>query len=174
MDREETKQMLKILSIAYPKAYQGYSAQKQIETVDFYHVLFGEYDTGVVVSALYNYVKSNQYPPTPAGIQAQIDILVSTGDTAIELWNVLHKAITNGFYGYREEFEKLPKPCKTWLGVPEQLRELAQMDEATVNGVTRGQFLKTIKDVTDRERAKENIPQSLADKLNGAHKLLDE
>ena len=153
MNREETKQMLKILSVAYPRTYAGYSEQQKTETVDLYFALFGKCETEIVVSALCNYVKSNQYPPTPAGIQAQIDLILSTDDSAIELWNTLAKAVRNGYYGYEEEYNKLPEVCQKWLHCPEQLKELAVVDFSTLNSVIRGQFLKTIGEIQKKEKA---------------------
>ena len=157
MEREETKQLLKILPVAYPDYYSKFTSQQKTETVNLYYDLFGKYETVIVVPALYNYIKTNVYPPKPAGIQEQIDLLMPNSETSVELWNMLLKAVSNGYYGYEEEYNKLPEVCQKWLHCPEQLKELAVIDISTLNSVIRGQFLKTIGEIQKKENAKRGM-----------------
>ena len=172
MKINETNQMMIVLETAYPQSYKGMSPTQAENTVVFFHSFFKDYEIELVVQALKNYIKSNKYSRCEpgamvAGIQEQIDLIMSTDDTAIELWNAVSRAARNGLYGYQEEFDRLPQVCKTWLRVPEQLREFAMMDSDILDSVVKGQFLKTIKEVKDREKAKDGLPKSVVDMLKG-------
>ncbi|MDD4565527.1 MAG: replicative helicase loader/inhibitor [Eubacteriales bacterium] len=159
MRLEETQALLDILKKAYPSAaaYKLTTKEEIKETIVFYHGFFGVYETPIVVAALRNYIKKNQYPPTIAGLQEQIDLLLNTEDTDSELWNQLSKACKNGLYGSDEEYNKLPPECQRWLGSPNTLRELAMVDTDTFNTVVRGQFLKTIGQIKSSEQVQKTL-----------------
>jgi len=160
MEKEETKQLMTILQIAYPSHYRNMSIEEKKQTLILYHDIFNEIPAELIVQALKNYTKVNQYPPTIAGLQEQIDMLISK-ETLGELWNVLKKAICRSGYNYVEEFNKLPPLCQKWAGSPITLHELSQVDIDNLNTVTRGQFLKTIGSIKQREEAQAMIPDSL-------------
>lgn len=161
MLKEDTNKLMKTLSTAYPDKYDRFTDKKKAETMSLYFKIFGSYPTEIVVLALSNYIKENQYPPTIAGLQEQIDLLLNTEDTDSELWNRVAKATANSLWNGQEEFNKLPPECQKWLGSPAQLKELGMIDSATLNTVVRGQFLKTIKDIKAREKAQQSLPQEV-------------
>jgi hypothetical protein len=158
MKIQETQKLLDILKVSYPTTYKAMEKKEASDTIKLYHDFFGEYETPIVVAALRNYIKKNQYPPTIAGLQEQIDLLLNAEDTDSELWNRLSKACKNGLYGSDEEYNKLPPECKRWVGSPNALRELAMVDTDTFNTVVRGQFLKTIGQIKNSERVQKALP----------------
>jgi hypothetical protein len=159
MLREETNQLMKILSVTYPNTYKDFTDAQKVETMQVYFDFFGEYPTPVVVQSLRNYIKKNQYPPTIAGLQEQIELLLNKGDTNIELWNAILKAASSCLWNLQEQYNKLPKPCQIWLRDAEGLKNLAMIDTETLNTVTRGQFLKTIGEISEREEAQDALPE---------------
>lgn len=171
MQREDIVKVLFLLETAYPNSYKSMSNEQKKMQIDFYLEMFGEYEAPIVVVALKNYIKKNQYPPTVAGLTEQITLL-TTQDTDSELWNLIAKACRNGYYNSLEEFNKLPKECQLFLGNPASLRELSQIDVGTLNTVTRGQFLKSVAEIRKRENAQQGIPQELKERLNGGLKCL--
>lgn len=167
MNREETKKVLKILSTAYPRYFADMSKEDKIDQINLYQDMFGECPVEVVIVALKNYIKANEYPPSIAGLQKQIGLLEPKQDDAVELWNILCKACSRGSIFTQKEFNELPAPIKAWCGDIAQIRELSQMDAATFNSVTRGQFLKTIPVIVERQKAQAALPESARKLLEG-------
>jgi hypothetical protein len=160
MLKEETKQLLTILEVAYPSNYRNLNPEERRNTLVTYYDMFAEYPTELIVMALKNYIKVNQYPPTIAGLREQVEMLLDK-DTPVELWNKVKKAITRSAYNSVEEFAKLPPVCQKWVGNHMTLKELSQTDIDTLDTVTRGQFLKTIGSIQQRTEAQAALPESL-------------
>lgn len=166
MDREETKKVLKVLSVAYPKYFANMSKGDMVDHINLYLAMFGDYPAEIVVTALNNYIRHNEYPPSVAGLQRQIDLLKPQQDSAVDLWNVLVKACSRGSVMTQEEFNRLPEPIKAWCGDLAQIRELSQIGAATVNSVIRGQFLKTVPVIIERQKAQKLLPENVKLLLN--------
>ena len=166
MRKEDTQQLLQILGTAYPSTYRTMDAEQKKQTLSLYYELFREVPAEIVVFALKNYIKANEYPPTPAGLQRQIDLL-SNNTTPAELWTLLDKAIGKSAYNYVEEFNKLPEVIQLWLGEPTTLHNLSQQKIEDVQTATRGQFLKSIEAVQDRKKARDSIPENVKQLLSG-------
>ena len=99
--------------------------------------------------------------------------LAATGDkTDEELWQLLREAVSDGYYGYKEQYAKLPEEVQRYLGDPSTLRELSQMDTNTFNTVTHGQFLKQIGIIRDRVRFDLETPPELKDLLASTTKRI--
>ena len=157
MNREETKQVLKVLSTAYPRYFADMTKADKIDQINLYMDMFGEYPTQIVIAALHSYIRHNEYPPSIAGLQKQIDLLIHKDDK-MELWNTLAAACSRGTRMTAEEFETLPESIREWAGDVGQIKELALMDSVTFNSVIRGQFLKTIPQIIERQEAKRKLP----------------
>ena len=157
MEKSETKMLLEILKTAYPKTYQNITEEQARNMLSLYFDMFKEYETEIVVVALKNYIKVNEYPPSIAGLQKQIDLLTHKYDK-MELWNTLAAACSRGTRMTAEEFETLPESIREWAGDVGQIKELALMDSVTFNSVIRGQFLKTIPQIIERQEAKRKLP----------------
>lgn len=103
-------------------------------------------------------------PPDIAAVKAKIKSIVSAAQnepTDEELWHALKRAVSNGYYGSKQEYDKLPPVLQRWCGSPSALREMACLDSDTFNTVTRGQFLKQIKIVKEREEYRERMPAEI-------------
>lgn len=157
MNREETKQVLKVLSTAYPRYFADMTKADKIDQINLYMDMFGEYPTQIVIAALHSYIRHNEYPPSIAGLQKQINLLTHKDDK-MELWNTLAAACSRGTRMTAEEFETLPESIREWAGDVGQIKELALMDSVTFNSVIRGQFLKTIPQIIERQEAKRKLP----------------
>lgn len=164
MKKSDTAKILQILQTAYPHIYKSGTTEQTEATIDLYYSIFGEYPLELVLSALKNYIRTNDNYPSIAGIQKQIDIL-SGKQTPAELWTILEKAISRSAYNYVCEFEKLPDSIKAWLGEPVTLHKLGQQDIQTTQGVTRGQFLKTIESITAKQKALDSLPNEIKNEI---------
>lgn len=155
MKKEETKQLLEILKVAYPRNYANITQQSAREILSLYYDVFKDVPTETVVMALKNYIKANKYPPSIAGLWEQVELLTDT-NTAEKLWNAIEKAVRNSTYNSKEEFNKLPEECKQFIGSAKALKELGHMDGGTLNTATKGQFIRTVGDIKRRTKARED------------------
>lgn len=166
MTKDETRVLLSLLETNYIKHFQNLTDDERRNTLRLWHRYFEKYSKDIVGVALDNYMIRNEYPPTIAGLQRQIDLLSNEGESDVELWNRIHRACQNAMYHSEEEFNRLPLTCQKWLGRPEQLVQFARIDPATLNTVTRGQFLKSIKEIKETMTARESLPQELRNKID--------
>lgn len=160
MREDDIKQLLTILKLNYPATYRDMSIGDRRALVKLWMDAFGGLDVQIVGQALKNYIKANKYPPTIAGLQEQIDLLIGSDNTD-ELWRLMMKAVRNSGRDAKGEFEALPQECKEFVGSPAELRTLGNTDLSTVNTVTRGQFYSRIKTIKERRKAQEQLPESV-------------
>ena len=154
MTRDEVRAMMKYFDSAYRHFYEGANPSEVLEV--WFGAFKGE-DKDIVARACANYVKHNQYPPTIAGVFEQMN-LMKEKETDTDLWALIEKAARNGTYGAVEEFEKLPPECQSFVGSPAALKDLAQVDTGTMNTVVKGQFLKRVGDIKERQEVQKGLP----------------
>nr|DAK57301.1 MAG TPA: replisome organizer [Caudoviricetes sp.] len=167
MNRTEIKALLQILSTAFPTHYKKLSVEEMKAQVSLYEMMFADDDGQIVTVALKNYIAKEKYPPTIAGLRAEIDLITKGDDKVNELWGELGKAVRQGMYYTQEEFDSLPKALRVWLKDRNQLKELCMLSPETFQTVTRGQFFKTMSAVVEREQAIAMLPAEVKDKLKG-------
>ncbi len=155
MNKSETASMLILLKQAYPAFYSKMTKSDFEGTVNLWCEMFANEDIAFVKLALKSLIATHSgYPPDIAAIKGKIcEIAAETsGEPSDEkLWQLLRKAIGNGLYGSKEEFDALPEILQMYLGHPSALTELAMIDSKTLNTVNHGQFLKQIKSIRERK-----------------------
>ncbi len=176
MTRAEVIASLKILKVAYPAFYSRMTRSSAEDTIAVWCEMFRDEDVDVMKLALYKIIEEHtNFPPTIADIKTKIKEMriAATGEkTDEELWQTLKSAVSDGYYGYKEQYAKLPEEVKRYLGSPSTLRELSQLDTGTFNTVTHGQFLKQIGIIRDRVRFDLETPTEIKNLLASmAHKL---
>ena len=80
---------------------------------------------------------------------------------------MVSKALHNGIYGYKDEFDKLPPTVQAAVGRAEQLREWAVMDIGEVESVVASNFMRSFKTIQKRERETAMIPPDVRELLTG-------
>ena len=154
MTREETKKMILYLHMAY----RDFCGDKDLTSVvNIWHDAFKDYDVKVVEIAAKNYVKTNEFAPTIAGVMKQIRQISKT-ETETDLWALIQKAASNGIYNSAEEFEKLPPECQSFVGSADARKELSQIDMATMETVVKGQFLKRVEAIQSHQEVQKGLP----------------
>lgn len=176
MTRAEVIASLKILKVAYPAFYSRMSRSSAEDTIAVWCEMFRDEDINVMKLALYKVIEEHtNFPPTIADIKTKIREMrvAATGEkTDEELWQALRIAVSDGYYGYKEQYANLPEEVKRYLGSPSTLRELAQIDTNTFNTVTHGQFLKQIGIIRDRVRFDLETPTEIKNLLaSTVHKM---
>lgn len=163
MTRKETISVLKILKVSYPAFYSKFSTSDMTAILDLWTEMFADDDIRVVKVALFKLLETHKgYPPDIAALKEKIRevVVAATGEpTDEELWQMLRRAASNGYYGAREEFDKLPRVVQRYLGSPSTLRDLSQIDERTLDTVTHGQFLKQIISLRERQEFADSLPE---------------
>lgn len=61
----------------------------------------------------------------------------------------------------QEQFDMASSEVKRFFGNVRQVKELSQTDIATVNSVTKGQFLKQYDVIVNREKEQKLLPQQM-------------
>lgn len=171
MTRQELITIMKYFQTVYPGFYQG---ANQTQVADAWLDAFGEYDAKLVQLAAKNYVKTNEFAPTIAGIMKQIRQISKT-ETETDLWALIQKAASNGIYNSAEEFEKLPPECQSFVGSADALKELSQIDMATMETVVKGQFLKRVESIQSHQEVQKGLPAEVRQAISAAKmKLLEQ
>ena len=162
MNKQETIKTLSVLKAAYPMFYSKQTKNDLEITVTLWETIFKNDSYEVVMIALNALItKHSGFPPDIAALRKQIDdmTLAAIGDpTDEELWRMLTEAVLMGWNRTHEAFDQLPPILKRYVGAPETLAEFGKMDETAFNTVAKGQFLKQIGSIRDRERFEEQTP----------------
>ena len=164
MNYQETTQVITLLAGNYDSIAKKDKAQKQL-MINTWVECLGDLDYNLVLQAVKKSIIETPYPPTIHDIRkAAMEIIEpSTQKSAIEAWNEAYKMICNGGYMTQEEFEKASPEVQTFFGNVRQVKELSQTDLATVNTVTKGQFLKQYDLLVQRENDRKLLPKEWKD-----------
>lgn len=176
MNKSEVIRALALLRVAYPNFYARVNGQDVELTVELWSNVFEKDDARVVTFALEKLITQHTgYPPDIAAVRRKIDEITLAAlnePTNEDLWNKLARAASNGYYGCYEEFKRLPPVLKRYVGVPETLREFAQMPESTFHTVVKGQFFKQIDNLREREHFSATTPDSVKALLTSSYRAL--
>lgn len=164
MNQQETTQIITLLAGNYNSIAGKDKIQKQL-MINTWLECLGDLDYRLVLQAVKKTMITSPYPPTIADIRKNAIEMInpSTQKTAIEAWNEAYSMICNGLYMTEEQFELASAEIKKFFGNVRQVKELAQTDTATVNSVTKGQFLKQYEVIVNREKEQKLLPQSMQD-----------
>lgn len=176
MTRDETLQILALLRASYPAFYSKFQKRELESIASLWAEMFERDDFNITKYALKELIATHTgFPPDIAALKNKIKELVQAATqepTNEELWQKLKMATSNGYYGAKEEFEKLPPVLQRYLGSANALRELAMVDTDTINTVVHGQFLKQIGVIKEREEYERNMPEEIKMLISSAQKAL--
>jgi len=172
MTKKEAVSILKVLSTAYPNVYKGFSVEESEEFTNLWVMMFDEYDIKIVTQALKGVIKTNQYPPTIAHVQSQIDVILKNAGNYLseeEWWENIRKAISNSSYNSVQEFNKLDDITKRLIGSHNVLKELALTDTIQLNTVIKSNYMRSYRNIIAEQKQYDNLPSSakkLSEELN--------
>ena len=152
MKRDEVIMVLGIMKTAYPNFYKEMTKEEMYNTIDLWYEMLKDFNSKLIVLTVKHLISTFKYPPTIADIKSKAYELTNKEETPSELWEKLAKAVRNGLYGYKEEFEKLPDEVKDFVKNPYQLKEMAMLDTDVFHTVTKGQFLKQVEILQKRKK----------------------
>lgn len=178
MTTEETIMILAVLKAAYPHAYKDMKKSDGEAMVKLWQMQFANesfQEVTAAVNALIA-VRTVGYSPTIGEVKERLYRLKNRNELSeAEAWAMVQKALSNGYYGYMKEWEKLPPEVQRAVGQPEQLREWAQMDVETVQSVVASNFMRSYRVMKDRakeiEKLSENVREMLGNVAEGMKML---
>ncbi len=134
------------------------------DAIMVWYSLLKDFDYEAVSKAVQEVMRSSRFKPTIADIIERIHSGTEQDRlTAMEAWSLVRRAMRNSIYGAEKEFENLPEECRRAIGSPDSLREMATMDEATVESVQQSHFIKAYRVVTEKAAREERatLPQHM-------------
>lgn len=176
MNREQVIALFKIFKTAFPKFYADMTKEDAEASIGLWVDMFRDDDPKLVMAASKELLTTLRFPPTIADVKEKMYGLTNQEEDDMELWNELDKAVRRGIYNTQQVFDGLSPLVKKFVGNAAQLRDYAMGDASTFNTVTKGQFLKQIPILKQREKElKMMLPENrqLIENLSNNFKLLN-
>lgn len=161
MERSDVLKIMAILRGAYPQFYRSIDRREAEDTVNLWLDMFRRDDPKLVGAAVKSVIEGDEkgFPPSIGQVKAKMRLITSADElTEADAWGLVAKAIRNGLYGAKEEFEKLPPTVRRIVGSPNTLREWAMMDADAVHSVVASNFQRSYRAVSSREREVAKLP----------------
>lgn len=166
MNREETKEILKVLRVGYPNFYKGLTKLEADEIIDLWSTMFASEPVIVVIEAVKSLMCTLKFPPAIADVKEKIALITQPQTmTEMEAWQMVKLAMN--YYNAVETFGRLPAMLRRIVGSPNQLREWAVMEAETVNSVVQSNFMRSYKAVVAQEKERAMLPESTKQMIAG-------
>ena len=165
MTLAEMAKVLAMVTAYYPQFLNG---REMETTTKAWHMLFADDSFSAVQNALLAYVATDTkgFPQMPGQLKEQMKPKVSEV-SSFEAWHEVKKALSNGIYGSKEEFEKLSPICKRIVGSPAVLREWATLDSEELDTVVSSNFQRNYRAISENTRNYEKLPERVRQMLPG-------
>lgn len=170
MERTDTIKILAALKAAYPSSFRDLTKQDAEAMIDLWTVMFSGESYEAVNAAVASLISTRTvgYSPTVGEVKEKLHVIRFAGSLSEqEAWALVSKACSNGLYGYKKEFEKLPPEVQSAVGAPEQLREWAKMDVETVQSVVASNFMRAYRANQAREKEMSMLPPDIRKMISG-------
>lgn len=170
MTIQQTGAIMDALSAAYPAFYARQTADQKYSAACLWATMFADYPASVVLAAVQAFIATDTkgFPPAIGQIMAQIRTVAEPERLSEQAaWAIVKRAVKNGIYGYREEWDKLPPEIQSVIHAPEVLREWATIPEDELDTVVASNFQRSYRAVDARQKELAAIPQSVRTALNG-------
>lgn len=170
MTFDETHTILTLLQTEYPQSFAKMDDRAMAMKLKLWASEF-QYDDYKTVYAVVRSIMSagnREFAPNIGVIREKLRSFAVDGElTENEAWSKVSRAISNGIYGYQEEYAKLPPAVQKAVGEPEQLKRWAVMNEDEVQSVVASNFQRSYRQIAQRERELAKIPADVRALLTG-------
>lgn len=164
MTRDDAIMILAVLKAAYPHSFKDLTRRDGEAMVSLWQMQFADVSFQEVEAAVNALIATRTagYSPTIGEVKEQLYRLHSVNElTEGEAWAMVYKALSNGYYGYQKEFDKLPTEVQRAVGRAEQLREWSQMETETVQSVVASNFMRSYRTMKERAKETAKLPESV-------------
>lgn len=158
MTRDNAKEIITLLSVAYP----NYHPVDLTLTIDLWAAAFKDYPGDLVKAGVTSFITTDTSGFAPS--IGQINKLIKPEPnylTEAEAETLIRKAISNGYYHAKEEFEKLPELCQALVVDPGNLRNWAQMNSDTVSSVIMSNVRRSYRAEIEKRELRDRTSQEL-------------
>lgn len=173
MDRADTLKILSVLRGAYPAFYRDTTKREAESIANLWADMFADDDYIIVAAAVKALIASDSkgYPPVIGQIKERIRRLTEPQEmTEAEAWALVSKAVKNGLYGSKEEFEKLPADIRRIVGSPNQLRDWAMADSDSLQTVVASNFQRSYRAIAKANKEYAALPGDVKKMIAGISK----
>lgn len=165
MTTDETRKLLAIIQSSYPRFADGRDPEITLKTWE-YSLRDLPWDQVQAAAFLYIAQDVKGFPPMPGNIRELAQVRKTSGALGeLEAWALVSKALSNGLYGSRAEFDKLPPEIQATLGSHETLRDWAMMEESEVQTVIASNFQRAYRARGESIRREGLLPAHIVGKL---------
>ena len=171
MTRDETKQIIRVITATYP----NYNPRNILETIDVWATLLIDYDFEGISKALQVYITTDTsgFAPAIGQIIAKYnDLRNPVQINAMEAWGLVSNALRNGYYNSKEEFDKLPPLVQKAVGSASNLQHWSMSDEEAVETVIASNFKKAYEVECKREQELQRMPLNIRTMIEGVNQKL--
>lgn len=172
MTRDETKQIIGAIGACY----SNFKVNDMKLTVDVWSTLLADYDYEGMSLALQSFITTNTdgFPPDIGKLIAKYNELKYPAQmNAMEAWSLVSKALRNGYYNSKGEYDALPPLVQKAVGSPENIHNWSMTDEESVESVIASQFMKRYETECKRERELQAMPTTIRTMIeSNSQKLL--
>ena len=164
--RDETIELLMMVQAAFP----NYKPQDKTVAVNTWFLMLADYPYQQVQMALKAYIATDTsgFAPSIGQIIDKMQMINSHAEqNEMEAWSLVSKALRNGNYKSREEFEKLPDLVKEAVGSPENIHNWAQSDIKSIESVIQSNFIKSYRLVVNRQKEIQKLPKDIKAMISG-------
>ena len=166
MTRDETIELLMMVQAAFP----NYKPPDKTVAVNTWFLMLADYPYQQVQMALKAYIATDTsgFAPSIGQIIDKMQMINSHAEqNEMEAWSLVSKALRNGNYKSKEEFEKLPDLVKEAVGSPENIHNWAQADIKSVESVIQSNFIKSYRLVVNRKKEIQKLPKEIKAMISG-------
>ena len=164
--RDETIELLMMVQAAFP----NYKPPDKTVAVNTWFMMLADYPYQQVQMALKAYIATatSGFAPSIGQIIDKMQMINSHAEqNEMEAWSLVSKALRNGNYKSREEFEKLPDLVKEAVGSPENIHNWAQSDIKSIESVIQSNFIKSYRLVVSRQKEIQKLPKEIKTMISG-------
>lgn len=166
MTRKEVQELMVLVNSLYPNLKVDNADKTHV--IDSWHWMLEEYPADMVAAALKVFVKTSgsSFAPTVSQIIECINKPRNIDELSEgEAWARVKKAIRNGNYAAKEEFDELPESIQKAVGNFRVIQEWAMMDSDEVNSVIMSNFQRSYRAVLQKKDFNTRVPQEIKDRL---------
>lgn len=167
MTRDEVKQLLATIAVAYP----NWKPESLEGTLTLWAFMLEPYDKNMMFAALKAFILTDTKGFAPSIGQLISHISAADGNpTAAEAWAIVWRCVQNSIYNAKENFDRLPPAIQRAVGSADILRQWAMSDGAVT--VIESQFKRAYNAEILSQRETAMLPPELRTSLETANRRL--
>lgn len=169
MTQKEAAKIVDVLMFNYPDTLRNNSEEALVTYIENWHFFFKDDSYAEVLAAVQKIISSSQerFAPNIGMIREQMrkNREPKGGLSEQEAWELVKRALRNGFYGYKEEFAKLPPTVQRCVGSENMIREWAVMESETLDSVVASNFMRSFRAIRQSAEEEARTPAAMREQL---------